>query len=298
MSSRTAGSRWRANVDCGSSPHDSACRASHPARLPRACPGCGAPVEFRQRAVHPCGLQLLPQHGRAQRRDAGAHGQDGRAVRRLQPAAVVRQPAAGEDKAFTLVGRLQYRGPSGPWTEWNARSTTAQRACWARTTAPMCSRCRRRLQRDASAGRAVARRRDHRDRRQALHRRLQRAGRAGLGAGRAAQAAAAGPALRGGGTAQRRGQVLSIDYGTRAAGRLPRPRGPARRPAAHRAARRSAQGGEGPQLQLPELRRAGDGRPGRQQERHLPRPATASSTCRRASAANCGMRPRTSRCSR
>ena len=37
---------------------------------------------------------------------------------------------------------------------------------------------------------------------------------------------------------------------------------------------------------------------GRQQERHLPLVQRASSTSRRASAASCGMRRRTSRCSR
>ena len=83
------------------------------------CPGCGAPVEFRsaQSAFAVCGYcrstvarqgdvlsrigkmgELFEDHSPLQRLARGVH----------------------EGRPFTLVGRLQYRGPAGAWTEWHA----------------------------------------------------------------------------------------------------------------------------------------------------------------------------------
>jgi endogenous inhibitor of DNA gyrase (YacG/DUF329 family) len=83
------------------------------------CPGCGAPVEFRsaQSAYAVCSYC------------SSTVVRDGETLKRLGKVAELfddhsplQLMATGrwQEHGFTLVGRIQYRGPSGPWTEWHA----------------------------------------------------------------------------------------------------------------------------------------------------------------------------------
>jgi hypothetical protein len=84
-----------------------------------ACPGCGAPVEFRsaQSAFAVCSFcrSTVVRHGETLSRL-------GRMAELFEDHSPLQLLAIGrwQDKAFTLVGRLQYRAPSGAWTEWIA----------------------------------------------------------------------------------------------------------------------------------------------------------------------------------
>ncbi|WP_326534567.1 DUF4178 domain-containing protein [Pseudorhodoferax sp.] len=91
-----------------------------PQRSYRApCPGCGAPVEFRHaQSTHAVCAYCQSTVVR-----------DGEVLRRLGKMAelfddhsplqlLARGSWQGQD--FTLVGRLQYRGSTGTWTEWEA----------------------------------------------------------------------------------------------------------------------------------------------------------------------------------
>jgi hypothetical protein len=118
-----------------------------------------------------------------------------------------RPAATGRAKAFTLVGRLQYKSPSlepGP----NGRRcwTTAAWHRWPKTTARMCSACRQKCSASRAPGRQIPRGGHHGGRRQAVQHRQQRPGRAGGRTRRAAAPAAAGPAVCICGAAQRRGR--------------------------------------------------------------------------------------------
>lgn len=83
------------------------------------CPGCGAPVEFRSaQSTHAvcsfCRSTVV--------RDGATLARLGKMAELFDDHSPLRLMARGswQGKDFTLVGRLQYRGASGPWTEWNA----------------------------------------------------------------------------------------------------------------------------------------------------------------------------------
>jgi endogenous inhibitor of DNA gyrase (YacG/DUF329 family) len=84
-----------------------------------ACPGCGAPVEFRsaQSAYAVCSFcrsTVVREGDKLARVGKMAELFDDHSPLRLQASGRWR------DRAFTLVGRLQYKGETGAWTEWNA----------------------------------------------------------------------------------------------------------------------------------------------------------------------------------
>jgi hypothetical protein len=84
-----------------------------------ACPGCGAPVEFRsaQSMYAVCGFcrSTVVRSGETLARL-------GKMAELFEDHSPLQLMASGrwDDRAFTLVGRLQYRGETGPWTEWIA----------------------------------------------------------------------------------------------------------------------------------------------------------------------------------
>jgi ribosomal protein S27E len=84
-----------------------------------ACPGCGAPVEFRSAAsTHAvcsyCQSTVV--------RDGETLSRIGKMAELFDDHSPLQLMAAGRwnQRAFTLVGRLQYRSGSGTWTEWIA----------------------------------------------------------------------------------------------------------------------------------------------------------------------------------
>ncbi|MBI2769173.1 MAG: DUF4178 domain-containing protein [Burkholderiales bacterium] len=84
-----------------------------------ACPGCGAPVEFRSaQSTHAvcsfCKSTVV--------RDGDTLSRVGKMAELFDDHSPLQLMAAGrwQGKAFTLLGRLQYKGPAGTWTEWNA----------------------------------------------------------------------------------------------------------------------------------------------------------------------------------
>jgi endogenous inhibitor of DNA gyrase (YacG/DUF329 family) len=84
-----------------------------------ACPGCGAPVEFRSaQSTHAvcsfCRSTVV--------RSGDTLSRVGRMAELFEDHSPLQLMAGGrwQGKAFTLVGRLQYRGESGTWTEWIA----------------------------------------------------------------------------------------------------------------------------------------------------------------------------------
>ncbi len=91
-----------------------------PQRAYRApCPGCGAPVEFRSaQSTHAvcgyCQSMVVRQGETLSRLGKMAELFDDHSPLQLQ--------ASGhwKNKAFTLVGRLQYKYAEGTWTEWHA----------------------------------------------------------------------------------------------------------------------------------------------------------------------------------
>jgi hypothetical protein len=90
-----------------------------PQRVYRApCPGCGAPVEFRSaQSTHAvcsfCHSTVV--------RDGDTLSRIGKMAELFDDHSPLQLMAAGRWQArpFTLVGRLQYKGASGTWTEWN-----------------------------------------------------------------------------------------------------------------------------------------------------------------------------------
>ena len=141
-----------------------------PTPLPGCLPRLRGAGRIPQRAVDARGLQLLPQHRRAHGRHARAHRQDGRAVRRPQPAATAgERTLAGQGlhagRPAAVPGLRAAPGPSGSQCSTMARSGVLGEDNGAYVfSLPGCDRAR------AAAGAAVARRRDHGDRRQALRR--------------------------------------------------------------------------------------------------------------------------------
>jgi endogenous inhibitor of DNA gyrase (YacG/DUF329 family) len=91
-----------------------------PQRVYRAaCPGCGAPVEFRsaQSAYAVCSFcrSTIVRQGDVLSRT-------GKMAEVFEDYSPLQIGASGrwESKTFTLVGRLQYKGETGTWTEWHA----------------------------------------------------------------------------------------------------------------------------------------------------------------------------------
>jgi hypothetical protein len=84
-----------------------------------ACPGCGAPVEFRsaQSAFAVCGFCRSTVA-----RDGDTLSRIGKMSEVFEDYSPLQLMAAGklEGRTFTLVGRLQYKGETGTWTEWIA----------------------------------------------------------------------------------------------------------------------------------------------------------------------------------
>lgn len=82
------------------------------------CPGCGAPVEFRsaQSSHAVCGYCRSTVV-----RDGATLLRIGKMAELFEDHSPLQLLARGrwQGRAFTLVGRLQYRGASGAWTEWN-----------------------------------------------------------------------------------------------------------------------------------------------------------------------------------
>ena len=93
---------------------------SSPQRVYRApCPGCGAPVEFRSaQSTHAvcsfCHSTVV--------RAGDTLARIGKMAELFDDHSPLQLMAAGrwQDRAFTVVGRLQYKGASGTWTEWIA----------------------------------------------------------------------------------------------------------------------------------------------------------------------------------
>jgi endogenous inhibitor of DNA gyrase (YacG/DUF329 family) len=82
------------------------------------CPGCGAPVEFkRAQSTHAvcsfCRSTVV--------RDGATLSRVGKMAELFDDHSPLQLGARGtwEARAFTVVGRLQYRGAEGPWTEWH-----------------------------------------------------------------------------------------------------------------------------------------------------------------------------------
>jgi ribosomal protein S27AE len=91
-----------------------------PQRVYRAaCPGCGAPVEFRSaQSTHAvcsfCHSTVV--------RDDGTLSRIGKMAELFDDHSPLQLLATGrwQARSFTLVGRLQYRGETGTWAEWIA----------------------------------------------------------------------------------------------------------------------------------------------------------------------------------
>jgi hypothetical protein len=89
-----------------------------PQRAYRApCPGCGAPVEFRsaQSAYAVCSFCRSTVV-----RDGATLSRIGKMAEVFEDYSPLQLAAAGRigGQTFTLVGRLQYKGETGNWTEW------------------------------------------------------------------------------------------------------------------------------------------------------------------------------------
>ncbi|RYF23165.1 MAG: DUF4178 domain-containing protein [Comamonadaceae bacterium] len=87
------------------------------------CPGCGAPVEFKSaqstHAVCPYCQSTVVRSGEVLSR-VGKMAEVFDDHSPLQLMATGRAVLQGKELSFTLIGRLQYRGETGAWTEWNA----------------------------------------------------------------------------------------------------------------------------------------------------------------------------------
>ncbi|RYF06195.1 MAG: DUF4178 domain-containing protein [Comamonadaceae bacterium] len=87
------------------------------------CPGCGAPVEFKSaqstHAVCPYCQSTVVRSGEVLSR-VGKMAEVFDDHSPLQLMATGRAVLQGKELSFTLIGRLQYRGDTGTWTEWNA----------------------------------------------------------------------------------------------------------------------------------------------------------------------------------
>lgn len=82
------------------------------------CPGCGAPVEFRSaQSTH----AVCPYCRSTVVREGDTLARIGRMAELFDDHSPLRLLARGtwRQRAFTVVGRLQFRSGSGPWTEWH-----------------------------------------------------------------------------------------------------------------------------------------------------------------------------------
>ena len=87
------------------------------------CPGCGAPVLFQSaQSTHAvcayCRSAVVRQGETLSRIGKMAELFDDHSPLQLMASGRIR--LEGRDERFTLVGRLQYKSPTGVWTEWNA----------------------------------------------------------------------------------------------------------------------------------------------------------------------------------
>ncbi|SDM12937.1 protein of unknown function [Oryzisolibacter propanilivorax] len=100
--------------------------SSAPQRHYRApCPGCGAPVEFRSAqsayAVCPYCHSTVVRSGDVLRRlGTMAEVFDDHSPLQLGASGRIALPGQDSLQPFTLIGRLQYQGEQGRWTEWIA----------------------------------------------------------------------------------------------------------------------------------------------------------------------------------
>src|SRR5688572_22995370 len=83
------------------------------------CPGCGAPVTFlHAQSTHAicayCQSTVVREGAVLRRLGKMAELFDDHSPLQLQAS------GTWDGQAFTLVGRLQYRGSNGTWTEWEA----------------------------------------------------------------------------------------------------------------------------------------------------------------------------------
>ncbi|NVO06867.1 MAG: DUF4178 domain-containing protein [Rhodoferax sp.] len=91
------------------------------------CPGCGAPVDFRSaQSTHAiCGYcrSMVVREGEVLKRI-------GKMAELFDDHSPLQLQASGvwNGKAFTLIGRLQYRYGEGTWTEWHALLADGSRA--------------------------------------------------------------------------------------------------------------------------------------------------------------------------
>jgi len=92
-----------------------------------ACPGCGAPVEFRsaQSTFAVCGFckSTVVREGETLSRI-------GKMAEVFEDYSPLQLMATGvvDGRTFTLVGRLQYRYAEGTWNEWHALFDGGSRA--------------------------------------------------------------------------------------------------------------------------------------------------------------------------
>jgi len=91
-----------------------------PQRAYRApCPGCGAPVEFKSAQS---AFAVCPYCQSTVARNGDVLSRIGKMAELFDDFSPLQLMASGKfnGKAFTLVGRLQYRYGEGTWTEWQA----------------------------------------------------------------------------------------------------------------------------------------------------------------------------------
>ena len=100
------------------------------------CPGCGAPVVFQSaQATHAvcayCHSMVVRSGEALQRVGRVAELFDDHSP--LQIGAAGRITLDGGAQPFTLIGRVQYLGDAGRWTEWTALLPGGQKAITALT---------------------------------------------------------------------------------------------------------------------------------------------------------------------
>ena len=249
--------------------------ADTPQRAYRAaCPGCGAPIEFRSaQSTHAvcayCQSTVV--------RSGDTLARIGKMAELFNDFSPLQLQASGvfEGRRFTLLGRLQYHYPQGTWTEWYALLDDGSAAFLSEDNGAYV------FTRPASASREIPPADQFR-----------------VGASTAINGTAytvasnetvallsaqgelphlpaLGTAVCHGRAAQRRRRGaehrLRPGPGRRQACAVARPRGAAGRPAAHRPEGRIGHRRKRrPAVQLPALRRAGRGHAGHQPEHHLP----------------------------
>ena len=201
-------------------------------------------------------------------------------------------------RPFTLVGRLQYKGETGAWTEWNALFDDGTAGVLGEDNGAYVFLVPAAMQRDVppaaqfrvGATTAI----EGKPYNVASNQQVSLVS----AQGELPKLPALGQPFAMVELRSPDGEVLSVDYGSQppqlSRGRSVRARGPD----AVRPARREREGRKRPALRLPELRRAGGGGPGFQQEHHLPILQQPDRAGWQALAASCATPSRTSRLSR